>query len=116
MNSAYLVKNTSSHPTMEFAAAELRRCLGLLPVQQGRGCIELRVEPVEGLHPYDDLLSIHVTNGTGVISGPNERSVLLGVYRYLRELGCRFLFPGKDGELFADIKARQAAEAAAAQK
>lgn len=102
MNSAYLVKNTSSHPTMEFAAAELRRCLGLLPVQQGRGCIELRVEPVEGLHPYDDLLSIHVTNGTGVISGPNERSVLLGVYRYLRELGCRFLFPGKDGELFPD--------------
>lgn len=102
MNTAYLVKNSSSHPTMVFAAEELRRCLDLLPAQSGQGCIELRVEPVEGLHPFDDLLSIHVTDGTGVIAGPNERSVLLGVYRYLRELGCRFLFPGKDGELFPE--------------
>ena len=102
MNTAYLVKHKSNHPTMIFAAEELRRCLDLLPAQDGQGCITLQVEPVEGLHPYDDILSIHVHGGTGVISGPNPRSVLLGVYRYLTELGCRFLFPGKDGELFPD--------------
>jgi len=43
-----------------------------------------------------------VRDGTGVISGPQPRSVLLGVYRYLRALGCRFLFPGSAGELFPD--------------
>ena len=34
-----------------------------------------------------------------MIAGSNPRSVLLGVYRFLRELGCRWLRPGKYGEI-----------------
>lgn len=100
MNRDYRVITEHSHETVIFAASELRRCLDLLPLQPGKGCITLRVIPQEDLHPLDDCISIDVTGGTGTITGSNERSVLLGVYRYLRELGCRFLFPGKVGELF----------------
>jgi hypothetical protein len=46
----------------------------------------------------DDHIYIKVENGQGIISGSNERSVLIGAYRFMTELGCRFLYPGKEGE------------------
>lgn len=46
----------------------------------------------------DDGYEIKVENDHGVIKGTNERSVLLGVYRYLRELGYAFTRPGTGGE------------------
>jgi len=48
---------------------------------------------------YDDAIYINVSGGAGIITGTNERSVLIAVYRYLRELGCAFLRPGKDGDV-----------------
>ncbi len=60
----------------------------------------------------NDSIYIKVENGVGVISGANERSVLMAVYRFAYELGCRFLYPGKDGEKipkrklnYSDLKA-----------
>lgn len=50
----------------------------------------------------DDAISIMVRDGYGYISGTNERSVLIGAYRYLRELGCSFLRPGEDGEIIPE--------------
>lgn len=47
----------------------------------------------------DDVIDIDVRNAVGAIKGSNPRSVLLGVYRYLRELGYIFAFPGPDGEI-----------------
>jgi len=47
----------------------------------------------------EDEIYIQVKNGRGMITGSNERAVLIGVYRFLRELGCSFLFPGKEGEV-----------------
>ena len=47
----------------------------------------------------DDMIKIVVKNGAGIITGSNERSVLLGVYRFLFELGCRWIRPGADGEV-----------------
>ncbi len=46
----------------------------------------------------DDAVYIDVKNGAGIITGANERSVLIAVYRFAFELGCRFLRPGKAGE------------------
>lgn len=46
----------------------------------------------------DDSIYIDVAEGAGVITGVNERSVLLGVYRFFREVGCVFVRPGRDGE------------------
>ena len=42
--------------------------------------------------------NIDVTDGKGRIAGSNPRSVLLGVYRFLEEAGCRWLRPGTDGD------------------
>lgn len=47
----------------------------------------------------DDAIYVNVSNGAGIITGTNPRSVLIAVYRYLRELGCAFLRPGKDGDI-----------------
>lgn len=46
----------------------------------------------------DDSLYINVENCEGVITGSNERSVLIAVYRFFREAGCVFLKPGPEGE------------------
>ncbi len=45
-----------------------------------------------------DSIYIDVKNAAGVISGSNECSVLMAVYRFMYMLGCRFLRPGSDGE------------------
>ncbi len=49
-------------------------------------------------HKFDDSYTVNVTRGAGIITGVNERSVLLGTYRLLREAGCRWVRPGHDGE------------------
>jgi hypothetical protein len=42
---------------------------------------------------------------SGIISGPTSGSVLMSVYRYLTELGCRWLAPGEGGEYVPQIDA-----------
>ena len=51
----------------------------------------------------DDIIHIDTTETGGIIAGDNPRSVLLAVYKYLTLNGCRWLFPGIDGE-FIPIK------------
>lgn len=46
----------------------------------------------------DDAFIIVVKDGKGTITATNERSVLMGVYQFLKLQGCRFMRPGKDGE------------------
>ena len=46
----------------------------------------------------DDILYIDCDKEGGIIAGSNPRSVLLAVYEYLRQMGCRWLLPGVDGE------------------
>ena len=109
MNSKYTVLiESAGDEVLDFASDELRRCLDLLPEQAGSGEIKLAVHPrlISAFetsaepHPYDDAIDIAVIGGNGTICGSNSRSVLIAVYRYLQELGCRFLFPGRAGELF----------------
>jgi hypothetical protein len=47
----------------------------------------------------DDRYIIDITDGKGTIKGSNSRSILLGVYAYLKHLGCRFLRPSENGEI-----------------
>ena len=47
----------------------------------------------------DDGIYIHVQNGKGIITGTNPRSVLIAVYRFLKELGVSWIRPGADGEI-----------------
>ena len=106
-----------SDPAVRFAAGELRRCLtratGLQHAVQSRKRWRSGVpafwlglfsdfteaaltDAAEG--PYDDAILIRTGEDGGIIAGSNPRSVLLAVYRYLTELGFRWVRPGKDGE------------------
>jgi len=101
-----------SHETVSFALAELEKYLKLidkrLPVDQRKtekydseNTLTLYVG-LCGLLPYnkhDDEILIDVKDGVGIITGANERAVLIAVYRFLRELGCRWIRPGADGEV-----------------
>ncbi len=49
----------------------------------------------------DDEIFINVNGNKGKIVGSNGGAVLIAVYRFFRECGCRFLRPGKDGEYIA---------------
>lgn len=51
----------------------------------------------------DDAYEILACPNRLEITGSNPRSVLLGVYRFLFELGCRFPLPGKENEHIPSI-------------
>ncbi len=55
-------------------------------------------------HQWDDEIALTLDQGKGCITGSNARSVLIGVYRFLKELGCSFLHPGKAGERVPEKK------------
>lgn len=46
----------------------------------------------------DDVIDISINNGAGYIAGSNPRSVLMGVYKYLKSAGCMWVRPGVEGE------------------
>jgi len=46
----------------------------------------------------EDIIDVNIQNGAGYIGGSNERSILMGVYKYCTSAGCRFLRPGEGGE------------------
>ena len=80
-------------PSVALAAAPEKDaiCLGLL-ADLSRSAADV------GDPMLDDVLDISIEKGKGFIAGSNPRSVLMGVYRFLRHAGCRFIRPGKDGE------------------
>lgn len=55
----------------------------------------------------DDIIDIDIQNGAGYIAGSNDRSILMGVYRYCVSAGCRFVRPGEGGEYipYCDLSA-----------
>lgn len=46
----------------------------------------------------EDYFTVDIKGGNGKICASNPRSVLYGVYSYLKKLGCKWIRPGKDGE------------------
>ena len=86
---------------LEFAYSELKKYYRAV-MDEECAEIELAVDPSmadfdEDAY-LDDKFSISVREGKGAITGMNARSVLIGVYRLFRELGCVFVRPGKNGE------------------
>ena len=90
-----------------FAAKELARYLALLTDRMPNlrvGTFQsLGLPPVKG-GAFDDEILIETTARGGIIAGANDRSVLLAAYRYLTELGCRWVRPGKSGEIIPKRK------------
>ena len=91
-----------SRPTgevCEYAAAELFRCLSSMDptLSEGEGGLSLTLSLVDG-DPELDIVRIAVKEGVGRIGATNEGALLIAVYRFLYELGCRWTHPGEGGE------------------
>lgn len=106
------------HPVIDYAVQELVRYLNIMDsglsvdvFQTGRVTDTFSKIIWVGLDPQfhdrvpevpdpsmDDAIAVCAEDGKGYISGSNERSVLLAVYRFLKELGCDWVRPGPEGE------------------
>ena len=103
-----IAKNTE---TLRYAAEELAKYLFMMDgteatvVESGDADVTLGLFADLGLDGsdvfdamLDDVVEVEIKNKKGYISGSNERSVLMGVYTYLKSAGCRWVRPGADGE------------------
>jgi hypothetical protein len=116
----YIINKITSNHVVDFAAEELKKYLRMMMPRCGEIEIAYAPEAKDGFRlglmedfgldtsesdntALDDILHIDTDKDGGIIAGSNPRSVLLAVYRYLTINGCRWLFPGIDGE-FIPIK------------
>ena len=85
--------------TSAYAAEELFRCLSKMDpsLSVGEGGIELSLAIREENKDIDRIM-ISVKDGCGEIAASNEGALLIAVYRFLYELGCRWTHPGEGGE------------------
>ncbi len=126
------VKKLCSHSTIDFAAEELKKYFRMMmpdgePVKiaydpEARDGFRLGLMKDFGLSTddvkdpeLDDIVYIDCDERGGIIAGSNTRSVLIAVYEYLKKNGCRWLFPGVDGEYIPTkniepVKYRKAAD------
>ena len=110
----YINKITSNH-TVDYAAEELKKYLRMMMPECGDVVIAYNPLAADGFRlglmqdfgldvsdapdvDLDDILYIDCDTKGGIIAGDNPRSVLLSVYEYFRQNGCRWLKPGVDGE------------------
>lgn len=100
--------------TVGFAAEELKKYLLMMMPEVAQIAIDADVTAAGGFRlglledfgiaagdidpVLDDIVHIDTTACGGILAGSNPRSVLFAVYRFLRLNGCRFLFPGAEGE------------------
>ena len=116
----FYIKKITSNPTVDFAAEELKKYLRMMMPRCGEIEISYTPDAKDGFRlglmsdfgldtseakdiTLDDIIHIDTDENGGIIAGSNPRSVLLAVYRYLTINGCRWLFPGIDGE-FIPVK------------
>ncbi len=99
---------------IDYAAEELKKYLRMMMPECGDIKIFYNPEAKDGFRlglledfslPFegedaalDDVVHIETTTEGGILAGSNPRSVLFSVYRFLRENGCRWLYPGLDGD------------------
>lgn len=112
--------NEKSQKTLYFAARELQKylrksCNGdfpIIPVNSisdgEENTIYIGVNITDCMQNVknsrlDDAVFIKVKDYSGIIAGTNARSVLIAVYRFLKEIGFYFLRPGIDGEIIPSI-------------
>ncbi|MBO5339946.1 MAG: DUF4838 domain-containing protein [Oscillospiraceae bacterium] len=100
--------------TIAFAADELKKYLWMMMPDTDDISISLTPDAKDGFRlglledfgldseakdpVWDDVVHIDTTETGGILAGSNPRSVLFAVYRFLKLNGCRWLFPGLDGE------------------
>ncbi len=111
----YFINKITSHPTVDFAAEELKKYLRMMMPEGGDVEIFYAPEALDGFRvglmadlgldtsdvrdpSVNDIIYIDTDCLGGIVAGSNAAATLIAVYEYLRQLGCRWLFPGEDGE------------------
>ncbi len=111
----YYINKITSNSVVDFAADELKKYLRMMMPEGGDVKIAYAPQSSDGFRlglmqdfgldvsdaldtDLDDIIYIDCNEFGGIIAGDNPRSVLLAVYEYLRQNGCRWLYPGVDGE------------------
>ena len=98
--------------TADYASEELAKYVSLMcgeksemRYSRGENGITLALFDTIGLSTegvddptLDDVYEVNVDGFSGYIAGSNIRSILFGIYAYLKAAGCRFIRPGKDGD------------------
>ncbi len=108
------IKKVRADHVIDFAAEELKKYLRMMMPECGEidicydptatdgfrlGLLSDFGLPSEAEDPrLDDIIHIDTTKTGGILAGSNPRSVLFSVYRFLRENGCRWLYPSIDGD------------------
>ncbi len=110
----YSINKVRSDHVIDFAAEELKKYLFMMVPECSDISIALDPAAKDGFRlglledfglpneakdvETDDVVHVETTENGGILAGSNPRSVLFAVYRFLRLNGCRWLFPGVDGE------------------
>ena len=82
-----------AHPALSFAEKEIRRYL----LAAGLSVTDLpEIQTETGLDHAGDAYTIEATSARITVAGSNPRSVLIGAYAYLKEIGFAFYAPGED--------------------
>lgn len=85
-----------------FAENELNKYLKIMLGNQ-KNNIDIRFVN-ENKDKFNDYYEIDISQGVGTIKGSNARSILLGVYDFLKSMGCVFLIPGIKNEVVPKVK------------
>ncbi|MBE6038894.1 MAG: DUF4838 domain-containing protein [Anaerofustis stercorihominis] len=118
----YQIHKITLGSPVDYAAEELKKYLRMMMPECSEISIDYAPDAVDGFRlglmqdfgldvsdaedpVLDDILYVDADACGGIIAGDNPRSVLLAVYEYLRRQGCRWLFPGVDGEFIPVIDA-----------
>ena len=110
----FKIYKTRDDQTINFAADELKKYLWTMMPTSGNTPISLSPTATDGFRLglledfgleneaadpiWDDVVHIDTTAEGGILAGSNPRSVLFAVYRFLRLNGCRWFYPGPEGE------------------
>lgn len=119
----YIINKLRADHVIDYAAEELKKYLRMMMPECGE--VEIRYDPeaTDGFRLglledfnlennvedpiLDDVIHVDTTQQGGILAGSNLRSILFAVYRFLRENGCRWLYPGIDGEYIPDRESLQ---------
>ncbi len=115
----YIINVINATSSSLYSAEELKKYLrmmmpraGEIPVRccEGEGGFRLGLLDDLGLdisdisdRSLDDVIYIDTDKNGGIIAGSNPGALLIAVYRYLKFNGCRWLFPGVDGEWIPNV-------------
>ena len=117
----YTIHKITLNTTVNFAAEELKKYLRMMMPRCGEVTIDYDAKAENGFRiglmqdfgldisdaerpELDDIVYVQTDEKGGIIAGSNPGATLIAVYRYLRFCGCRWLFPGIDGEWIPVIK------------